>query len=76
MVRFAKMFSKEFTLDSMPKETLQAICKLLGLSPFGLQTHLVLQLRHHMLALRREDREILWEGVENLTHEELTDVID
>lgn len=30
-------------------------------------------LRHHILRLQREDREILWEGVDSLTHEELVE---
>lgn len=32
-----------------------------------------LQARHHILHLQREDREILWEGVDTLTHEELVE---
>lgn len=30
-------------------------------------------LSHHILRLQREDREIMWEGVDSLTHEELSE---
>ncbi|CEM11439.1 unnamed protein product [Vitrella brassicaformis CCMP3155] len=71
VLQFAKLFKDEFNLEKMSAESLKVICRMLGIEPYGLQTHVVLQLRHHLLQLKREDREMMWEGVENLTHEEL-----
>ncbi|KAK1938423.1 putative LETM1-like protein [Babesia divergens] len=68
---FSKIFKKEFKLDQMNLETLKVMCKLLGITPFSMRTHVVLQLRHHLLKIQREDRLILWEGVDSLTTEEL-----
>ncbi|EAN31901.1 LETM1-like family protein [Theileria parva strain Muguga] len=68
---FSKLFKKEFVLDKMSYQTLKVMCKLLGITPFALKSHLVLQLRHHLLKIQREDRLILWEGVESLDMEEL-----
>ncbi|GIX64314.1 LETM1 family protein [Babesia caballi] len=68
---FAKIFKKEFKLDQMNLETLKVMCKLLGITPFSMRSHVVLQLRHHLLKIQREDRLIMWEGVESLSTEEL-----
>ncbi|ORM40666.1 putative LETM1 and EF-hand domain-containing protein 1 [Babesia sp. Xinjiang] len=68
---FAKIFKKEFKLEKMNLETLKVMCKLLGITPFSMRSHVVLQLRHHLLKIQREDRLIMWEGVESLTTEEL-----
>eukprot|EP00434_Breviolum_minutum_P001014 symbB.v1.2.000888.t2/scaffold51.1/size380723/7 len=38
------------------------------------QGHLEVQLRHHITNLRREDRDLFWEGIESLKGEELIDV--
>ncbi|BAM41997.1 uncharacterized protein TOT_040000376 [Theileria orientalis strain Shintoku] len=68
---FSKLFKKEFVLDKMSTQTLRVMCKLLGITPFALKSHIVLQLRHHLLKIQREDRLIMWEGVESLSLEEL-----
>ncbi|KAK1442840.1 leucine zipper-EF-hand containing transmembrane protein [Babesia gibsoni] len=68
---FSKLFKNEFKLDKMNLETLKVMCKLLGITPFSMPSHVVLQLRHHLLKIQREDRLILWEGVDSLSTEEL-----
>jgi len=72
-LQFAKLFKEEFKLEKMSLNTLQIICRILGLEPYSVQTHVVLQLRHHLVRIQKEDREILWEGVQSLTHEELVE---
>ena len=72
-LKFAKLFHEEFQLENMPLEHLQAICRLLGISPYGFQSHVVLQLRHYVTGLLAEDRHIRWEGVDALSHEDLRD---
>ncbi|PHJ24807.1 letm1 family protein [Cystoisospora suis] len=49
------------------------MCRLLGIEPYSLQSHVILQLRYHLNHIQREDRELLWEGVESLTHDELVE---
>uniref|UniRef100_A0A8C9GDR8 Letm1 RBD domain-containing protein n=1 Tax=Piliocolobus tephrosceles TaxID=591936 RepID=A0A8C9GDR8_9PRIM len=70
-LKIAKIFKEEFALDKMQLKTLQTICHLLGLKPYSIQYHVVLQLRHHFLRLQREDRELIYEGVDNLKESSL-----
>uniref|UniRef100_A0A0G4FXR7 Letm1 RBD domain-containing protein n=1 Tax=Chromera velia CCMP2878 TaxID=1169474 RepID=A0A0G4FXR7_9ALVE len=70
-LQVARHFKEEFKPEKWSLKSLQTICKLLGIQPYGLHSHVVLQIRHHVLKLKTEDREILWEGVENLNREEL-----
>ncbi|EER15350.1 leucine zipper-ef-hand containing transmembrane protein, putative [Perkinsus marinus ATCC 50983] len=71
--RFSKLFHSEFQLEQMSVEQLRAICAMLGLRPYAFKSHIVLQLRHYVTRLRSEDRDILWEGVNNLSHAELAE---
>lgn len=73
-LKIAKLFKEDFVLDKMNLKTLQAICHLLGLKPYGMHYHVVLQLRHHFLRLQREDRELIYEGVENLKKHTLIEI--
>ncbi|CDJ60200.1 LETM1 and EF-hand domain-containing protein anon-60Da, mitochondrial, related [Eimeria maxima] len=73
VLEFSRMFKDDFVLEKMDLQTLQVMCKLLGLQPYSVRSHVVLQLRHHINHIQREDRELLWEGVESLTHEELVE---
>jgi len=52
---------------------LAAMCRMLGLTPLPMFPQLELQLRHHVTGLRREDRELLWEGLDGLSKKELVD---
>lgn len=72
-LKYAKLFREEFKLDNMPTPALLVLCEMLGLRPYRIRANIILQLRYHILRLQEEDREIMWEGVENLTHEELRD---
>ncbi len=73
LVKFARLFREEFQLENMQLDHLKAICRLLGLSDRGFHSHIVLQLRHYLLKLLREDKEIRWEGVDSLTGDDLHD---
>eukprot|EP00919_Chromeraceae_sp_WS-2016_P005493 GHVR01012886.1.p1 GENE.GHVR01012886.1~~GHVR01012886.1.p1 ORF type:complete len:583 (-),score=103.71 GHVR01012886.1:695-2443(-) len=70
-LQFARLFKEEFKIENMSYYSLNVMAKILGLTPFGIHAHLVLLIRHHVLRLQQEDREIKWEGVDSLTHEEL-----
>lgn len=69
--KFSRLFKEEMKLSRMNIEQLRAISKMCGLSVFTFPAHLQLSLRHHINALRREDRDYLWEGIGGLTHNEL-----
>jgi len=71
ILRFASLFSEEMKLSSMSNQQLNAMSNMLGLRPMTLPVHNQLQLRHHITSLRREDRDMLWEGIEGLTKQEL-----
>ncbi|CRG93204.1 LETM1-like protein, putative [Plasmodium gallinaceum] len=73
-LKIAKIFKEDFVLDQMNLKTLQTICHLLGLKPYGMHYHVVLQLRHHFLRLQREDRELIYEGVDNLKKNTLIEI--
>ncbi|ETB56631.1 hypothetical protein, variant 3 [Plasmodium yoelii 17X] len=73
-LKIAKIFKEEFILDKMNLKTLQTICHLLGLKPYSIHYHVVLQLRHHFLRLQREDRELIYEGVDNLKKNTLIEI--
>ncbi|ANQ06728.1 Mitochondrial membrane protein [Plasmodium coatneyi] len=73
-LKIAKIFKEDFVLDQMNLKTLQTICHLLGLKPYGMHYHVVLQLRHHFLRLQREDRELMYEGVDNLKKHTLIEI--
>lgn len=71
ILRFSRMFKAEFELGNMSSSQLRAISNILGLRSYLAPRFLELQLRHHITSLRREDREYLWEGINDLTDDEL-----
>eukprot|EP00397_Hematodinium_sp_SG-2012_P012191 GEMP01012354.1.p1 GENE.GEMP01012354.1~~GEMP01012354.1.p1 ORF type:complete len:716 (+),score=142.01 GEMP01012354.1:257-2149(+) len=73
LLRFSKMFKNEFRFDNMDTDHLSAMCRMLGINPMHFHAQVVLQLRHHVTGLRKEDRELLWEGLDSLSDEELVE---
>ncbi|CBZ51015.1 hypothetical protein NCLIV_040900 [Neospora caninum Liverpool] len=73
ILSFARLFKEEFVLEKLDLQTLQVMCQLLGIQPYGLRSHVVLQLRYHLNHIHREDREFMWEGVDTLSHDELVE---
>eukprot|EP00921_Rhytidocystis_pertsovi_P002247 GHVQ01003847.1.p2 GENE.GHVQ01003847.1~~GHVQ01003847.1.p2 ORF type:complete len:360 (+),score=89.68 GHVQ01003847.1:1601-2680(+) len=72
-LQFSKLFKEQFVMEKMSLQTLQLVCRLLGIEPYKSHSHVVLQLRRHLMMTKREDREIMWEGVHSLSHEELVE---
>lgn len=73
ILRFSKLFGDEMKLDNLNTKQLETMSRLLGLSqsrqmwrPF-----VEAQLRHHVVSIRREDRDYLWEGIDGLSRLEL-----
>tara|TARA_B100001996_G_scaffold298029_1_gene238423 strand:- start:211 stop:2475 length:2265 start_codon:yes stop_codon:yes gene_type:complete len=71
IVRFAKLFNDDFTLDNINRTQLVNMCKFVGISPYGTDTFLRYQLRNKLREIKQDDRLIQLEGVEGLSDEEL-----
>ncbi|KAL9643442.1 hypothetical protein ABK040_010057 [Willaertia magna] len=71
IVKFAKLFKDEITLDHMSRAQLAAMCKYMGLAPYGSDAILRYRLRSKMRKIKADDRLIYWEGVNSLSTEEL-----
>lgn len=71
IIRFAKLFSDEITLDNVSRAQLMAMCRMVGISPYGSDFYLRFRLRTKIRQLKADDRLIYWEGVKSLSREEL-----
>lgn len=72
MSRFAKFFNDELTIDGAGRPQLVAMCKFLGISPYGHDIFLRFKLRSRLNAIKKDDMQIMWEGgVDSLTDSEV-----
>eukprot|EP00594_Rhizosolenia_setigera_P018174 CAMPEP_0178967436 /NCGR_PEP_ID=MMETSP0789-20121207/17592_1 /TAXON_ID=3005 /ORGANISM="Rhizosolenia setigera, Strain CCMP 1694" /LENGTH=1076 /DNA_ID=CAMNT_0020653043 /DNA_START=415 /DNA_END=3641 /DNA_ORIENTATION=+ len=71
IIRYAKYFEDDLTLDNMSRMQLINMCKYMGIPPYGADSLLRFQLRHNMRNLKEDDQRILWEGIDSLTKMEL-----
>lgn len=71
LLKFAKLFNDELTLDNLERVQLVSLCRFVGISPFGTDAFLKTRLRSHLIEIKSDDREIQQEGIENLTDDEL-----
>lgn len=71
IVKFAKYFEDNLTLDNMGRMQLINMCKYMGIPPYGNDNLLRFQLRHRIRLLKDDDQRILWEGIDSLTKMEL-----
>jgi LETM1 and EF-hand domain-containing protein 1 len=71
LLKFAKLFNDELTLDNLERVQLVGLCRFVGISPFGTDAFLKTRLRAHLLEIKQDDFEIQEEGIEMLTEEEL-----
>lgn len=69
--QFSTLFQTEFKLDNMPMKHLESICYIIGLDPYPFRTHVILQLKRYIGQIKREDRNISWEGIDSLSREEV-----
>lgn len=70
--RFAKFFNNELTIDGAVRPQLVAMCKYMGISPYGHDIFLRFKLRSRLNAIKKDDMEIMWEGgPDSLTDEEV-----
>lgn len=71
IIRFSKLFEDEITLDSLSRQQLIAICKVLEVQTLGTSNFLRFQLRMKLRSLAADDRMIEREGVDSLNTSEL-----
>ena len=55
LLAVAKLFRDEITLDNIARPQLVSMCKYMGLTPFGPDTFLRLNLRRHLQAISNDD---------------------
>ncbi|XP_053679681.1 mitochondrial proton/calcium exchanger protein [Anopheles nili] len=71
ILKFSKLFEDEITLDSLTRQQLQALCRVLEVSPIGTSNLLRFQLRLKLRNLAADDRTIQKEGIQSLNLSEL-----
>ena len=71
LLKFAKLFNDELTLDNLERVQLVSLCRFVGISPFGTDAFLRTRLRSHLIEIKKDDSDIQEEGIENLTEDEL-----
>lgn len=71
IIKYSKLFEDEITLDSLSRPQLQALCRVLEMSPIGTSNLLRFQLRMKLRSLAADDRTIQKEGIESLNLSEL-----
>ncbi|CAJ1966775.1 unnamed protein product [Cylindrotheca closterium] len=71
IIRYAKYFKDDLTLDNMPRMQLINMCKYMGITPYGSDNFLRFQLRFKIRSLKEDDQRILFEGINSLTKMEL-----
>jgi len=73
LLAVASLFSDEMTLDNISKAQLMAMARYMGVSTFGTEAIMRHRLRSKMKDLKADDQQILWEGVDALSKEELAE---
>ncbi|XP_055691371.1 mitochondrial proton/calcium exchanger protein [Lutzomyia longipalpis] len=71
IMKFSKLFADEITLDSLSRQQLMAICRVLEVGTIGTNAFLRFQLRMKLRTLAVDDRMIQKEGVDALNYAEL-----
>ncbi|TSM12564.1 LETM1 domain-containing protein LETM2, mitochondrial [Bagarius yarrelli] len=71
IVKFAKLFEDELTLEHLERPQLVALCKLLELQPIGTNNLLRFQLMLHLRTVKADDEMISKEGVSAMNVAEL-----
>ncbi|KAG0099186.1 hypothetical protein BGZ93_008773 [Podila epicladia] len=71
LIRVAKLFPNELTLDSLTRPQLLSMCRYMNLNAFGTDAFLRYQIRTQMNSIKEDDKLIMAEGVNSLTPKEL-----
>ncbi|KAL2211416.1 LETM1-domain-containing protein [Sarocladium strictum] len=71
VVKVCKVFRDDLTLDNLSRPQLVSMCRYMALNTFGTDMMLRYQIRHRMRQIKRDDKAIAYEGVDNLSVAEL-----
>ncbi|OQR71014.1 LETM1 and EF-hand domain-containing protein anon-60Da [Tropilaelaps mercedesae] len=71
ILKFSKLFEDELTLDSLDRQQLVALCRLLDIPTLGTTQLFRFQLRMRLKNLKNDDALIKKEGIDSLTVQEL-----
>ncbi|KAF9331121.1 hypothetical protein BG006_006001 [Podila minutissima] len=71
LIRVAKLFPNELTLDNLTRPQLLSMCRYMNLNAFGTDAFLRYQIRTQMNSIKEDDKLIMAEGVKSLTPQEL-----
>jgi LETM1 and EF-hand domain-containing protein 1 len=71
IMKFSKLFEDEITLDSLSRQQLLALCRVLEATTIGTNAFLRFQLRMKLRSLAADDRVIQKEGIDALNLSEL-----
>ncbi|KAI9911905.1 hypothetical protein PsorP6_009024 [Peronosclerospora sorghi] len=70
-LKVAKLFNDELMLDNISRPQLVGMCRFMGVQPYGNDNLLRFQLRNRIRQLKKDDQDIIWEGLDSLDKEEL-----
>jgi LETM1 and EF-hand domain-containing protein 1 len=71
VIKVCKVFRDDLTLDNLSRPQLVSMCRYMNLNNFGTDMMLRYQIRHRMRQIKRDDKAISYEGIDNLTVGEL-----
>ncbi|XP_046563760.1 mitochondrial proton/calcium exchanger protein-like [Haliotis rubra] len=71
IIKFSKLFEDEMTLDNLSHQQLQALCRVLSITPIGTDALLRFQLKLKLRQLKADDKMIIKDGIESLSVTEL-----
>ncbi|XP_017252593.2 uncharacterized protein LOC108223052 [Daucus carota subsp. sativus] len=71
ILRFAKLFTDEHTLDHISRPVMENMCKLMGITPFGTDEYMRFILSEQLKSIKNDDKLIQSKGVEALSEAEV-----
>lgn len=71
ILKFARYFRDDLTLETMSRTQLVTMCRFMNLQPYGADAFLRYQLRSHIRHLKNDDQRIVFEGMDSLSRAEL-----
>lgn len=70
-LQMATLFNDELMLDNISRPQLVAMCRYMGVQHYGNENLLRFQLRNRIRQLKKDDQDIIWEGLDSLDKDEL-----
>ncbi|KAG8832456.1 hypothetical protein FRC18_005021 [Serendipita sp. 400] len=74
ILKVAKLFSEDLTLDNLSRPQLTSICRYLGINAFGTDNFLKGTIRRRLEYIKQDDELIATEGVDSLSTSELIQI--